>query len=153
MSIRHPLFLTICVLGLTWGLGTRAYAQDPTPTPQPPATTAPPAATLQATQSSSDEDDAKPQPVEPDYRIVNLPTTLRVPRHGANFTLTHRFNGDLTEGTFLDQLSTLFGMDNGAAMGLEYRYGIARHVEAVVFRTNINQTIQFTGKFDEWRQG
>lgn len=153
MSIRHPLQLVICVLGLTWGLGTRAYAQDPTPTPQPPATTAPPASTLQATQSSSDEDDAKPQPVEPDYRIVNLPTTLRVPRHGGNFTLTHRFNGDLTEGTFLDQLSTLFGMDNGAAMGFEYRYGIARHVEAVAFRTNILQTIQFTGKFDEWRQG
>jgi Membrane bound beta barrel domain (DUF5777) len=151
MSTRHPFHLVICAFGLTWGLGTGAYAQDPTP--PPPATAAPPTATMQAAQSSPDEDDARAQPMEPDYRIVNLPTTLRLPRHGSNFTLTHRFNGDLTEGTFLDQLSTLFGMDNGAAIGLEYRYGIARHVEAVAFRTNIEQTIQFTGKFDEWRQG
>ena len=113
-------------------------------------TTTPSAAVAQAT---ADEDDAKPQPMEPDYRVINLPTTLRLPRHGGNFTLTHRFNGDLTEGSFLDQLGNMFGMDSGASIGLEYRYGIMRHVEAVAFRTNIDRTIQFTGKWDPWRQG
>ena len=44
-------------------------------------------------------------------------------------------------------------MDNGASIGLEYRYGVMRHVEAVAFRTNIDRTIQFTGKWDPWRQG
>ena len=142
---RHPFYLGICALGLVCGWAGMTFAQSTTSN-----TTTPPAAVAQAT---TDEDDAKAQPMEPDYRVINLPTTLRLPRHGSNFTLTHRFNGDLTEGSFLDQLSSMFGMDNGASIGLEYRYGVMRHVEAVVFRTNIDRTIQFTGKWDPWRQG
>jgi hypothetical protein len=149
MLKRHNVYLsTTLSLGLIFGSTGIAFAQDSQSSSQ--ATPPPPAATAQV---STDEDDARAQPVEPDYRIVNLPTTLRVPRHGGNFTLTHRFNGDLTEGSFLDQLSILFGMDEGAAMGFEYRYGIMRHVEAVAFRTNLAQTIQFSGKWDAWRQG
>jgi len=144
MRKRHPFYLGIWTLGLVCGWAGTTFAQSTTSN-----TTIPPAAVTQAT---TDEDDAKPQPVEPDYRVINLPTTLRLPRHGGNFTLTHRFNGDLTEGSFLDQLSTLFGMDNGASIGLEYRYGVMKNLEAVVFRTNIDQAIQFTGKYDGWRQ-
>lgn len=146
MRKRHPLYLGIWTLSLVCGWAGYAFAQDTTSTSA--STTTPPASTAQA----ADDSDTRPQPVEPDYRIVNLPTTLRLPRHGANFTLTHRFNGDLTEGSFLDQLSTLFGMDNGASIGLEYRYGVMKNLEAVVFRTNIDQAIQFTGKYDGWRQ-
>jgi hypothetical protein len=151
MSIRHLSRFTIWILGPTLGVSSTAFAQDTTTT-TPPATMQAGTAAAQAAQVSSDEDDARPQPIEPDYRVINLPTTLRLPRHGGSFTLTHRFNGDLTEGTFLDQLQSMFGMDDGASIGLEYRYGIMRHVEAVVFRTNIDRTIQFTGKWDAWRQ-
>lgn len=146
MSKRHPIYLVIWTLGLVCGWAGYASAQDTTST-STSTTTTPPAVT-----QAADDSDTRPQPVEPDYRIVNLPTTLRLPRHGGNFTLTHRFNGDLTEGSFLDQLSTLFGMDNGASIGLEYRYGVMKNLEAVVFRTNIDQAIQFTGKYDKWRQ-
>ena len=132
------IHLGIWTLGLLCGWTGYAFAQGTTSN-----TTTPPAS---VDQSTADENDAKPQPMEPDYRVINLPTTLRLPRHGGNFTLTHRFNGDLTEGSFLDQLSNMFGMDNGASIGLEYRYGIISHVEAVAFRTNIDRTIQFTGK-------
>ena len=89
---------------------------------------------------------------EPDFRVVNLPTTLRLPRHRSNFTLTHRFNGNLREGSFLDQLSEMFGMDRGANIGLEYRYAVLRHVQAVVFRTNIDKIIQFSGRVDSIHQ-
>jgi len=144
MRKRHPFYLGIWTLGLVCGWAGTTFAQSTTSN-----TTTTPAAVA---QEAADENDAKPQPVEPDYRVINLPTTLRLPRHGGNFTLTHRFNGDLTEGSFLDQLSTLFGMDNGASIGLEYRYGVMKNLEAVVFRTNIDQAIQFTGKYDGWRQ-
>lgn len=140
------MYLGIWTLGLVCGWAGYAFAQDTTST-SASTTTTPPAVT-----QAADDSDTRPQPVEPDYRIVNLPTTLRLPRHGGNFTLTHRFNGDLTEGSFLDQLSTLFGMDNGASIGLEYRFGVMKNLEAVVFRTNIDQAIQFTGKYDKWRQ-
>src|SRR6476469_6366307 len=48
-----------------------------------------------AAQTSSDDDDAKLRPAEPDYTVVNLPTTLPLPLHGSNFHLTHRFGENL----------------------------------------------------------
>ena len=82
-------------------------------------------------------DDAVLQPAEPDYRVVNLPTTLRLPRYKSNFELTHRFNGNLRRGDFGDQTSTLFGLDEGAVIGFEYRFAPIRHVELAVYRTAI----------------
>lgn len=148
MRTRHPVYLGIWALSLVCGWAGNTFAQSTTPA----SVATPPPASVAATTQTADDDDTRAQPIEPDYRVVNLPTTLRLPRHGGNFTLTHRFNGDLTEGNFLDQLGNLFGMDQGASIGLEYRYGVMRHVEAVVFRTNIDKAIQFTGKWDAWRQ-
>jgi uncharacterized beta barrel domain-containing protein DUF5777 len=104
-----------------------------------------------AVQAASD-DDAALDVIEPDFTVVNIPTTLRLPRHKGNFHLTHRFNGNLEEGSFGDQASTLFGLDRGATIGFEYRFGIARHVEAAVYRSSFEQTIQFSGKLDAIHQ-
>lgn len=109
-------------------------------TPATPASTAP------------QSDEAEPVPAEPDFRLVNLPTTLWLPAKGMNFGLTHRFGGNLRSGGFTHQLENLFGLDQGALIGLEFRYGIARHVQAIVFRTNLDKTVQFTGKWDALRQ-
>jgi hypothetical protein len=86
------------------------------------------------------------QLAEPDYHI-NLPTTLGC-RFKGNFDLTHRFNGNLRRGSFTDQLSTLFGIDEGATVGFEYRIAIARHLEVAAYRTTFAQTIQIYGKYD-----
>ena len=43
--------------------------------------------------AAAQDDDAALQPVEPDFTLVNLPTTLRLPLHKSNFHLTHRFQG------------------------------------------------------------
>ena len=75
-----------------------------------------------------------------------------MPRHGASFELTHRFNGNLRQGSFADNASNLFGLDQGAAIGLEFRYAVARHVEAAIYRTNIEKTIQFYTKIDAIHQ-
>jgi hypothetical protein len=66
---------------------------------------------------------------------------------------THRFNGNLREGSFNGNASNLFGLDQGAAVGFEYRFGIARHLQAAVYRTAIDKTFQFYGKYDAVRQG
>jgi len=104
-------------------------------------------------QQTPDDDDAKVQPAEPDYRLINLPTNLRLPFRGMNFGLTHRFAGNLRNGSFGHQLDNLFGLDEGAIMSLEFRYGVAKHVQAIVLRTNFDKTIQFSGKWDPIRQG
>jgi hypothetical protein len=104
-------------------------------------------------QQASSDDDAKIRPEEPDFTLVNLPTTLPLPVHGGDFHLTHRFNLDLTAGTFGDAASNLFGLDNGANVGLEFRFGVLRHLEAIVTRTSVGKTFQFSAKYDGWQQG
>lgn len=110
------------------------------------------ASTISAAAQTSD-DDAALDPAEPDYVVVNLPTTLRLPVHAWNFHLTHRFTGvNLRQDSFADQASNLFGLDAGANIGLELRFGVMRHLEAVVQRTSISKTIQFEAKYDGWHQ-
>ena len=66
------------------------------------------------------DDDATLQLAEPTFRIINLPTTLRLPRFKGNFDMTHRFAGNLRRGSFTDQLDyaggdlDLFGFDDGS---------------------------------------
>jgi hypothetical protein len=109
---------------------------------------APPSAT-----ATADDDDAALVLAEPDFRVLNLPSTLRLPVRGSSFQLTHRFNGNLRQGSFSENGSNLFGLDQGAVVGFEYRFGVARHLQTAVYRTGIDKTLQFYGKYDAVRQG
>jgi hypothetical protein len=126
--------------------------------PSPARGQTPEAGTTASTQPSStttahaDDDDERLDPAEPDFVVINLPTTLRLPRHKGDFHLTHRFEGNLRDGSFTDQLSNFFGIDVGAALGLEYRFGVMRHLEAIVLRTNRARAIQFSAKYDALHQ-
>jgi len=101
---------------------------------------------------AGDNDDAELVLAEPDFRVLNLPSTLRLPLHGSSFQLTHRFNGNLRQGSFNGNAGNLFGLDQGAAVGFEYRFGIARHLQAAVYRTAIDKTFELCGKYDALRQ-
>ena len=116
---------------------------------QPPAASADSAA--QASTPPAD-DDAKLRPAEPDYVMINLPTTLPLPAHAMNFHLSHRFNEDLLNDSIGTQFSNVFGLDNGANIGLEFRYGVMKHLQAIVQRTSLGKTIQFSAKYDGWHQ-
>src|SRR6187431_832606 len=96
-----------------------------------------------ADSAAAYDDDSVPVLAEPDFRVLNLPSTLRLPRHGSNFQLTHRFNGNLGRGSIGGNAGNLFGLDQGAAVGFEYRFGIARHLQAAVYRTAIDKVFQF----------
>jgi hypothetical protein len=109
-------------------------------------TTAEPAAVAQV--GTPDDEDAAVVPAEPDFALINLPTTLRLPRYKGNFRLTHRFQGNLRSETFGYQASNLFGLDNGAAIGFEFRFAVARHLQAAAYRTNIDRQTQFYAKYD-----
>ncbi len=115
-----------------------------------PSDPAPPPAAVQ--QPPASDDDAALDPIEPDFSLVNLPTTLRLPRHGGTFHLTHRFNENLANDDFSTAAENLFGLDTGANIGLEFRFGVMRHVQAIVQRTSISRDIQFSGKYDALHQ-
>jgi hypothetical protein len=132
-----------------FAVSTSAASAQGTPTPSSPS----PVQTPTLSDSTVDTDDAEVVLAEPDFRVLNLPSTLRLPIRGSSFTLTHRFNGNLRQGTFSENAGNLFGLDQGAAVGFEYRFGVARHVQAIVYRTAIDKTFQFAGKYDAVRQG
>jgi len=94
-----------------------------------------------------------PLPTEIDLNLINLPTTLSLKRHRGYFRLTHRFARDLRRGSFDDLAQSLFSLDDGAVIGLEYRYAITGNVHAGVTRSMLSKTIQTFAKWDAIKQG
>jgi hypothetical protein len=129
-----------------------ARAQAPDDPRTPPQVADAEAASAPDAQPADEDDDATLQPAEPDYTLINIPTTLRLPLHRGNFHLTHRFAGNLRQGSFGQQASNLFGLDNGAVIGLEFRFAVAKHVEAAFYRTSFDKTIQLYTKYDAVHQ-
>jgi hypothetical protein len=87
-------------------------------------------------------DDAALNLAQPDFTLVALPTTLRLPRHKGAFRVTHRFTRSLGAGDFGDLASDFFGIDNGAQIGLEYRFGLFSGTQIGFHRTS-DRTTQF----------
>ena len=100
----------------------------------------------------SDEQDMSLSLAQPDFTVINLPTTLRLPRMKSAFRVTHRFTRSLSDGSFGQLAGELFGIDKGAQIGLEYRVGIMRGLQVGVYRTSAGKTIQFFGQYDAARQ-
>jgi cytochrome c oxidase subunit 2 len=97
-------------------------------------------------------DDMQFDPVDPDFTVVTLPTTLRLPRHRLAFRLTHRFNRPLGQGDFGDLAGDLFGLDAGAQIGLEVRFGLFAGTALGIHRTS-DRTIEFFLNRDLVQQG
>ncbi len=93
-----------------------------------------------------------PTPAQIDETVVNLPTTLPLKEHASYFRLTHRFARDLRRGSFSDLAADLFSLDNGAIIGLEYRFGLTRTLQAGVHRSIFNKAINVFGRWDAWGQ-
>jgi len=106
---------------------------------QPPAD--PPAAAPDQAADKTANDRAV-DASQPDFTLIALPTTLRIPRFGSSFRVTHRFTRPLGQGDFGDLVSDGLGTDGGAQIGLEYRFGIFAGTQAGVHRTS-DKTIAF----------
>jgi hypothetical protein len=101
----------------------------------------------EATAEQEDDPDMDPNPAQPDYTLVNLPTTLRLPRHKSAFRVTHRFARPLGSGSFGELVENFFGLDSGAQIGLEYRFALFSGLQAGIHRTS-ERTIEFFGQYD-----
>ena len=95
-----------------------------------------------AATQDDDDPDLDVNLAQPDYTIVALPTTLRLPKGKFAFRVTHRFGRPLDDGNFGDLAADLFGFDAGGLIGLEVRYGVLRGTQVGVLRTS-DRTIQF----------
>jgi hypothetical protein len=104
-----------------------------------------------AAQAPEDDPDRDLRLSQPDFTVVNLPTTLRLPRYKSAFRVTHRFGRPLGSGDFGDLAGDLFGLDSGAQIGLEYRFGIIRGGQVGIHRTS-DKTIEFFGRYSVLQQ-
>ena len=95
--------------------------------------------------------DEEVDPLQPDFTLVNLPTTLRLPRHSAAFRVTHRFTRPLGEGDLGNLVASFFGLDSAAQVGLELRFGLFSGTQLGAYRTN-DRAIDFFVKQDLRRQ-
>jgi hypothetical protein len=94
-----------------------------------------------------------PQDPEIELNLVNLTSTQSLARHRSYMRITHRFARDLGLGDFSDLASDFFSLDNGAVIGLEYRFGITGNLHAGLHRNTQNKTLQAFGRWDALRQG
>lgn len=126
----HPRQLALVTLFAL--AGSTLQGQDATPPPAP-----------QVEDSPYDRS-------EPDFALVTLPTTLRLPGHKLVFRLTHRFTRPLADGDFGDLAGDLFGLDSSAQVGFELRFGLSPSAQLGVYRTS-DKTLQFFLQQALWR--
>ncbi|HTV00547.1 MAG TPA: DUF5777 family beta-barrel protein [Luteitalea sp.] len=138
---------TILALTLTCAAAPLARAQDSTTPPAAGTAAAPTEGTSETAKATAaqDDDDEDVNVAQPDFTIVGLPTTLRMPKGKFAFRVTHRFGRPLGDGDFGDLASDLFGLDSGGLIGMEVRYGLMKGTQVGVLRTS-DRTIQFFGQ-------
>jgi Membrane bound beta barrel domain (DUF5777) len=142
LYLTRSVIAAASILTLSVPQAAAGQAQDP------PQTTPAPA---QPSPTPAAPSDRAVDPSEPDFTLIGLPTTLRMPRHGSAFRVTHRFTRSLSQGNFGDLLGDGFGTDGGAQIGLEYRFGIFSGTQLGVHRTS-DKTIEFFGQQQLLRQ-
>ena len=128
VTVKTRLFCASTVLALLFTLAAPVAAQTP------------------------DDPDLDLNRAQPDFTLVALPTTLRLPKFKSAFRVTHRFTRPLGDGSFGDLASDLFGLDTGAQIGLEYRFGLWRGTQIGFHRTS-DRTIEFFTQHEVIAQG
>jgi hypothetical protein len=79
--------------------------------------------------------------------LLSLPSA-RMPAKGIwEVKFSHRFNQPLNQGTFSDQLHSLFGLDTNADVVFGLSYALRRDLQLSVQRSNTNDTIETAAKF------
>jgi hypothetical protein len=80
-------------------------------------------------------------------QLLTLPSS-HMGAHGTwEVKFTHRFNQSLADGSFSDQLHSLFGLDTNADVTFGLAYAIRRDLQLSIARSNTNDTFEAAAKF------
>jgi len=138
--VTSAFLSTSLALALALAAAPALAASDPKDAAKTPASGG--SAAASTAEAQDDDPDLDVNRAQPDFTLIGLPTTLRLPARKSAFRITHRFGRPLGAGDFTDLVEDFFGFDSGANIGFEYRYGILAATQIAVHRTN-NRTIQF----------
>jgi hypothetical protein len=137
--VRTPVIAFAIIVSIAATAATAVAGQDSQSTPANTTTQSPPPS------------DRAVDPSQPDFTLIALPTTLRVPKFRSAFRVTHRFSRPLGQGDFGDLVGDGFGIDGSAQIGLEYRFGIMTGTQIGIHRTS-DRTIELFGQHEIVRQ-
>lgn len=80
-------------------------------------------------------------------QLLTLPSS-HMAAHGAwEIKFSHRFNQSLADGSFSDQLHSLFGLDTNADVTFGLSYAIRRDLQLSIARSNTNDTFEAAAKY------
>jgi hypothetical protein len=103
---------------------------------------------LIATTASAQTDPYKPTTRLPtgDW-FLTLPSPSMPARGTYEVRFTHRFNQSLDQGSFSDQVHSLFGLDTNADVVFGLSYALRRDLQLSLMRSNTNDTLEGAAKF------
>ena len=78
---------------------------------------------------------------------LSLPSNQIVPHGQWDIKFTHRFNQSLTDGSFSDQLHSLFGLDTNADVVFGIAHSPRPNLQLSLARSNVNDTIEAAAKY------
>jgi hypothetical protein len=85
-------------------------------------------------------------------QLLTLPSS-HIPTQGLwEVKFTHRFNQSLTDGSFADQLHSLFGLDTNADVTFGVSYATRRNLLFSLARSNTNDTLEAAAKYVAFEQ-
>lgn len=84
--------------------------------------------------------------------LLSLPSNQIAPAGQWEWKFTHRFNQSLDQGSFSDQLHSLFGLDTNANVVLGAAYSIRPNLQLSLVRSNTNDTVEAAAKVVVFRQ-
>ncbi|HEX6084966.1 MAG TPA: DUF5777 family beta-barrel protein [Thermoanaerobaculia bacterium] len=84
--------------------------------------------------------------------LLNLPSNQIAPHGQWEWKFTHRFNQSIGDGSFSDQLQSLFGLDSGADVVFGASYAIRPDLQLSLIRSNTNDTFEAAAKYVVLRQ-
>lgn len=80
-------------------------------------------------------------------QLLTLPSSHMAADGTWEVKFTHRFNQSLTDGSFADQLHSLFGLDTNADVMFGMSYALRPHLQVSLARTNTNDTLEAAAKY------
>jgi Membrane bound beta barrel domain (DUF5777) len=84
--------------------------------------------------------------------LLSLPSNQIAPHGQWDIKFSHRFNQSLSEGSFSDQLHSLFGLDTNADVVFGASYAMRPDLQLSLARSNVNDTLEGAAKYVVLRQ-
>lgn len=84
--------------------------------------------------------------------LLSLPSNHIAPHGQWEMKFSHRFNQSLAEGSFSDQVHSLFGLDTNADVVFGASWAMRPNLQLSLMRSNVNDTLEAAGKYVLLRQ-